>query len=580
MTSRRPFSIRELAARSWPTGFDSSKSLKDLLHIAAAERNAGDQAKANNNIDGAFIHYAKGSTLLLEDLPTHPKFDELTPTQKVAVAVHGQAMLDTLDALKGLVAHRLFDWCTEHLNADLSTPVVQQQQPARHQGQPIQPEQDSYEKVCGAQQYKGARSRNPQRVWWSLPQPTPRSQPNRTETKPNGSAFPVQLARFSRPPGPISYPDLIRMNQLKHGRLLSTHSMFHSTSFARSLTTEQDFQMSSPAKPVIVDTFSDDLFQPKLHQIHRADLTNRTSELFGGTHVVSGASCSNIPMYWHATQAQALQSSHTTRIARPLSPKVAIAAPQTGINPDDISRIPKTISGTMPASEVISILVQHGCPNITQYLDLENCGNTPIFGGGFGDIYQGFLHKGTRVAIKCARFYLQHNDENRHKVLKHAAAEIYAWSRIKHQNIMPLVGLAQYHGQIAMLSPWMDNGTLLQYIAHDPTVDRLELLIGVSEGVAYLHAEGIIHGDIKSSNVLISQEGIPKLIDFGCTELKKSTLCFTTTTNGLSISIRWAAPEILAGDVIRSREADVYALGMTLLVGQTIPALIGILANS
>ncbi|QRW13605.1 hypothetical protein RhiLY_12604 [Ceratobasidium sp. AG-Ba] len=146
MTSRRPFSIRELAARSWPTGYDSSKSLKDLLHIATAERNAGDQAKSNNNIDNAFIHYAKGSTLLLEDLPTHPKFQELTPTQKVAVTVHGQAMLDSLDALKRLVAHRLFDWCTEHLNADLSTPSSPRQQPVRHQSQATKPEQDSYKK--------------------------------------------------------------------------------------------------------------------------------------------------------------------------------------------------------------------------------------------------------------------------------------------------------------------------------------------------------------------------------------------------------------------------------------------------
>ncbi|KAG8704844.1 hypothetical protein FRC09_003301 [Ceratobasidium sp. 395] len=110
----------------------------------------------------------------------------------------------------------------------------------------------------------------------------------------------------------------------------------------------------------------------------------------------------------------------------------------------------------------------------------------------------------------------------------------------------------------------MDNGTLLQYISRNPTVDRYQLCVGISEGVAYLHQEGLIHGDIKSANVLISDEGVAKISDFGCSELKTSTLCFTTTSV-LKLSIRWAAPEILDGPVLRSREADVYALGMTLL---------------
>ncbi|KAG8724271.1 hypothetical protein FRC09_020559 [Ceratobasidium sp. 395] len=119
-----------------------------------------------------------------------------------------------------------------------------------------------------------------------------------------------------------------------------------------------------------------------------------------------------------------------------------------------------------------------------------------------------------------------------------------------------------------MVSPWMDNRTLLQYISRNPTVDRYQLCVGISEGVAYLHQSGLIHGDIKSANVLISNEGVAKISDFGCSELKTSTLCFTTTSV-LKLSIRWAAPEILDGPVLRSREADVYALGMTLLEAVT-----------
>jgi hypothetical protein len=83
--SRRPFSIAELAARSRPTGYDPSRSLKDLLRIATLERKAGDEAKSAGDVESAFIHFAKASTLMLDELPTHPRFVELTPSQKEAV---------------------------------------------------------------------------------------------------------------------------------------------------------------------------------------------------------------------------------------------------------------------------------------------------------------------------------------------------------------------------------------------------------------------------------------------------------------------------------------------------------------
>jgi hypothetical protein len=87
MTSRRPLSIQELAARSRPTGYDPSKSFKDLLCIATAESDAGEQAKSTDDLESAFIHYARASALLLEDFPTHPKFAEFTSFQKDTISV-------------------------------------------------------------------------------------------------------------------------------------------------------------------------------------------------------------------------------------------------------------------------------------------------------------------------------------------------------------------------------------------------------------------------------------------------------------------------------------------------------------
>ncbi|KAG8784904.1 hypothetical protein FRC12_018163 [Ceratobasidium sp. 428] len=229
-----------------------------------------------------------------------------------------------------------------------------------------------------------------------------------------------------------------------------------------------------------------------------------------------------------------------------------------------------TISSTMPAPAIIAILVSRRCRDITGQLDLGKCGRCPVDGGGFGDIYQGALIGGEKIAIKCARVFVQQDDIDGRKGLKRTARELDIWSHFEHENVLKLLGLALFRDKMAMISPWMDQGTLLQYLKRKPAVDRCQLCIDISEGVAYLHQNDTIHGDIKSANVLISAEGVAKLTDFGCTKLKTNTLCFTATTSGQSLSTRWAliillkAPERLRGGLC-SKEADVYALGMTLL---------------
>jgi serine/threonine protein kinase len=129
---------------------------------------------------------------------------------------------------------------------------------------------------------------------------------------------------------------------------------------------------------------------------------------------------------------------------------------------------------------------------VTCRLNLEKCGGHPIAGGGFGDVYEGMLIGDKKVAIKCARLYLRNGNDG-FKVLKvctvlnslvaphrlwyqRAAHELYTWSSLKHENIVELVGLAQFQGQISMVSPWMENGPLPEYISRHPEVDRISLV--------------------------------------------------------------------------------------------------------
>ncbi|KAG8769417.1 hypothetical protein FRC12_004984 [Ceratobasidium sp. 428] len=222
------------------------------------------------------------------------------------------------------------------------------------------------------------------------------------------------------------------------------------------------------------------------------------------------------------------------------------------------------ISGVTPLSNVVSLLVQHGCLDITHKLDLPSCSEHPISTGGFGDIYRGRLGEGLPVAIKCMRIVIDSAVDEQQKHLKYAAREINTWSKLEHQYISKLLGLAQFRGQLAMLSPWAERGSLPLFLARNPLLNRPLLCTQIAEGLDFLHQCGIVHGDLKGSNILISDKGEPLLADFGNAVLQEHSLDFTDTSSKKIISLRWAAPELL-GLGKYSTEADVYALGMTIL---------------
>ncbi|KAF8602010.1 kinase-like protein [Ceratobasidium sp. AG-I] len=220
------------------------------------------------------------------------------------------------------------------------------------------------------------------------------------------------------------------------------------------------------------------------------------------------------------------------------------------------------ISHHMSTSEVIARLGDHGCENITHRLDLNSCGAYPLSNGGFGDVYRGKLLDGSHVAIKTMRIHV--NTLETQKPFKNAARELHTWSKCRHPNVVQLLGLVEFRNQIGMVSYWVENGNLPSYLEKHPDVDRYKMSTEVSEGLAYLHAQHIVHGDLKGLNVLISEDGTSMLTDFGNAVLQNSTLPVTATTAKTTLSPRWAAPELLKGSMY-SYSADVYALGMTIL---------------
>ncbi|KAG9125338.1 hypothetical protein FRC07_008021 [Ceratobasidium sp. 392] len=186
--------------------------------------------------------------------------------------------------------------------------------------------------------------------------------------------------------------------------------------------------------------------------------------------------------------------------------------------------------------------------------------NFPISSGGFGDIYRGKIQGGTEIAVKTMRLREVDSNQQNQKSLKHAARELYAWSKFQHRNVQRLLGLVEFRGQIGMVSAWEANGSLPTYLERHPEVDRCQLSAQISDGLSYLHGSNIC-------NVLVSEDGIPLLTDFGNATIQKHTLSFTDTSTNTAMSLRWAAPELLSGTTTFSKPADVYALGMETVTG-------------
>lgn len=150
---------------------------------------------------------------------------------------------------------------------------------------------------------------------------------------------------------------------------------------------------------------------------------------------------------------------------------------------------------------------------------------------------------------------------------------------LRHSRILEFLGTVDVGGQKALVSNYMHNGNLLEYLKSNPGSDKKKLIVQVAEGIEYLHTHArIVHGDLKCENVLISDSGDALLADFGLsTSVERSQFNVTTMTGIREMNtIRFAAPELLQGSddpTVRPRsktvESDVYAFGMLILQALT-----------
>ncbi|CUA67416.1 Fibroblast growth factor receptor 1 [Rhizoctonia solani] len=230
-------------------------------------------------------------------------------------------------------------------------------------------------------------------------------------------------------------------------------------------------------------------------------------------------------------------------------------------------------SKEMTSLEMFNCLKEHGCPDLQASIDASKFSSCRVAEGSFGDVWKGQLTDGTAIAVKVLRYGLLSEDGS--KSIKRAMREIYNWSKLEHKNVHKLLGVTMFEERIGMVSNWMEYGTLQHYLRHHNSADRCKLCLQVAEGVAYIHNENMIHGDLKASNILVSSDGTPKLTDFDHSIISDCSLQFSATTRIGGGTLRWMAPELVIDEdededeeqeaQEKTRQTDVYALGMTLL---------------
>ncbi|XP_050141463.1 L-type lectin-domain containing receptor kinase IX.1-like isoform X2 [Malus sylvestris] len=183
--------------------------------------------------------------------------------------------------------------------------------------------------------------------------------------------------------------------------------------------------------------------------------------------------------------------------------------------------------------------------------------------GGFGGVYRGFIKDlDSYVAVKRV-------SSGSKQGMKEYAAEVRIISRLRHRNLVQLIGWCHEKGELLLVYEFMSNGSLDSHLFKPRTMlhweARYRIAQGLASGLFYLHEEWeqcVLHRDIKSSNIMLDSNFNAKLGDFGLARLVDHGKQSQTTV--LAGTMGYMAPECLTTGKA-SKETDVYSFGVVAL---------------
>lgn len=161
---------------------------------------------------------------------------------------------------------------------------------------------------------------------------------------------------------------------------------------------------------------------------------------------------------------------------------------------------------------------------------------------------------GRQVAVKLLRV---HSEE----YLERFAREARSAGRLQHPNIVTIYDVGEFEGQPFIAMEYIAGQTLADLIARRaplPLLRRLELVEELCDGLAYAHRAGIVHRDIKPANLMVNDEGLLKILDFGIARLADAGV----TRVGLVVGTpNYMSPEQVQGLPLDHR-SDIFAVGL------------------
>ncbi|KAF9646889.1 kinase-like protein [Thelephora ganbajun] len=161
--------------------------------------------------------------------------------------------------------------------------------------------------------------------------------------------------------------------------------------------------------------------------------------------------------------------------------------------------------------------------------------------------------------------------------LQRFCKEVLIAKLVDNENVLAIEGVQMTdEPKFCIVSEWMEHGDMHTYLKGNESADRVELLLGVVRGLNYLHSIEVVHGDLKSSNVLIDSGGNPRLTDFGLSSVTRNDISANASTPNGGGTIRWRAPELFelstkAKDEGKAKlprptkKSDTYSLAMVVI---------------
>jgi serine/threonine-protein kinase len=264
----------------------------------------------------------------------------------------------------------------------------------------------------------------------------------------------------------------------------------------------------------------------------------------------------SVPLAVERALLKALAKDPADRYATMLQFSEALGAPSVGGGSEATVELRPAAPAPGRVGDSHPVLLEPGA-NLGRYRLLDRIG-----AGGMGEVWKAHDANLNRVvAIKLVRGKV--GDPTAHARFRR---EAHALSRLSHPGVATIFDFDVQEGVEFLVMEFVPGGTLESRITQGPLPleDLLRFGAAIADALHEAHQHGILHRDLKPGNVVLTEGGLPKILDFGIARLMGDAGAVPLTLTGLILgSLPYMAPEQLMGEADDAR-TDIYALGVIL----------------